>query len=108
MSNIQIKNGSENVYPIIDGCIKVKRTTLQFTTSGQGVNTYANFNHGTIAGYTAVLSTLDNVGGSGSGNVLMSIHGLTGGSVYATGNGSALNMNADIVTLYVRNDILAS
>ena len=90
-----------------NGCIKVKRTTLNFTTTGAGVNTYANFSHGNITGYTAVLSTVDNVGGSGSGNVLISVHGITGGSVYATGNGSALNMNADIVTLYIRNDALA-
>lgn len=93
---------------LASGCIKVKRTTLHFTTTGQGVNTSVNFSHGDISGYTAVLATLDNVGGSGSGNVLMSIHGLTGGSVFATGNGSALNdMTADIVTLYVRNDKLA-
>lgn len=103
-----MKDGANNAYPIIDGCIKVKRTTLHFTTTGQGVNTSVNFSHGDISGYTAVLATLDNVGGSGSGNALMSIHGITGGSVFATGNGSALNMDADIVTLYVRNDILAS
>lgn len=86
--------------------IKVKRTTLNITTTGQGINGHADFSHGDISGYIAIGSLVDNVGGSGSGNVLMSIHGINGGSVYATGNGSALNLTFDIVTIYVKTEFV--